>query len=119
MELMSEIPGMIVFSFHTCMFQARRKKDTAIWTSINELKLHLERKCDGQHEHLQWGRADTHNGFATADECAYNEHMCSSWAQAISDFAIAQGFTPPAEDLQSAIGGTEGQLNQINKTILE
>ena len=45
--------------------------------------------------------------------------MCSSWAQTISDFAIAQGFTSPAENLQSAIGGTEGQLNQINKTILK
>ena len=105
MELMSEIPELIAFSFHTCMFQAKRKKDTAIWTSVHELKLHLERKCDGQHEHLQWGRADTHNGFATAGECAYNEHMCASWAQAISDFAISQGFTPPPEDLQTATDG--------------
>ena len=118
MELMSAIPELIAFSFHTCMFQAKRKKDTAIWTSVHELKLHLERKCDGQHEHLQWGRADTHNGFATADECAYNERMCASWAQAISDFAISQGFSPPPEDLQTATDSHEGQLNQINKTIL-
>ena len=40
-ELMSEIPEIIAFSFHTCMFQARRKKDTAIWTPINDLNFTL------------------------------------------------------------------------------
>jgi hypothetical protein len=64
-------------SFHTCMFQAKRKKDTAI--CIRELRNHLERKCDSQHEHLAWGKSEKHDGFATADECAYNESMCASW----------------------------------------
>ena len=70
MELMQKIPNFVAFSFHTCMFQAKRKKDTATWTSIKELRLHLERKCDNKREHLQWGRAAKHNGFATAEECA-------------------------------------------------
>ena len=94
-ELVQEIPTLVAFSFHTCMFQAKRKKDTAIWTSISELRHHLERKCDGKHEHLAWGKVDTHNGFATAEECACNEHMCASWAQAIFDYAVAQGFQVP------------------------
>ena len=116
LELMQEIPSFVAFSFHACMFQAKRKKDTAIWTSIKEFRRHLERKCDDKHEHLPWGRAATHNGFAAADECAYNEHMCASWAQALSDHALAMGFSPPALDMQQGIGRFD--MNQINKTIL-
>ena len=115
-ELINEIPSLIAFSFHTCMFQAKRKKDTAIWTSIKELRSHLERKCDGQHEHLAWGKSEKHDGFATADECAYNENMCASWAQAVFDFAVARGFHVPASDMQDDANGTEAA--QINKTIL-
>ena len=115
-ELIDEIPSLIAFSFHTCMFQAKRKKDTAIWTSIRELRNHLKRKCDSQHEHLAWGKSDKHDGFATADKCAYNERMCASWAQAISDFAVASGYHGPPFDMQEDINSAEAA--QINKTIL-
>jgi hypothetical protein len=113
-ELIDEIPSLVAFSFHTCMFQAKRKKDTAIWTSIRELRNHLERKCDSQHEHLAWGKSEKHDGFATADECAYNESMCASWAQAIFDFAVARGYHVPPLDMQDDINGPEAA--QINKT---
>ena len=76
----------------------------------------LERKCGGRHEHLAWGKADTHDGFATAEECAYNEHMCASWAQAIYDYAVAQGFHMPPPDMQQVTSGPD--VVQINKTIL-
>ena len=115
-ELAEEIMGLVAFSFHTCMFQAKRKKDTAIWTSISELRSHLERKCDGLHDHLAWGKADTPNGFATAEECAYNEHMCASWAQAIFDYAVKQGFHAPPCDMQHTLEGQE--MAQVNQTIL-
>ena len=115
-ELIDEIPSLVAFSFHTCMFQAKRKKDTAIWTSIRELRNHLERKCDGQHDHLTWGKSDKHDGFATADECAYNENMCASWAQAIFDFAVARDFHVPPPDMEHEVSGPEA--TQINKTIL-
>ena len=115
-QLMELVPDLIAFSFHTCMFQARRKKDTAIWTSVLELRHHLERKCDNSHEHLAWGKADTHNGFATAEECAYNEHMCASWAQAIADFAISKGYITPPQCLDDAPDAYNHA--QVNKTIL-
>ena len=79
-RLLQSIPDLIAFSFHTCMFQASRKKDTALWTSVQELRQHLERKCDNLHDHLPWGKSLSGDGFATADECAYNENMCASCA---------------------------------------
>ena len=59
----------------------------------------LERKCGGRHEHLAWGKADTHD--------AYNEHMCASWAQAIYDYAVAQGFRMPPPDMQQVTSGPD------------
>ena len=103
-----------LFLFTLACFRQRRKKDTAIWTSIRELRNHLERKCDSQHEHLAWGKSEKHDGFATADECAYNESMCGSWAQAIFDFAVARGYHVPPLDMQDDINGPEAA--QINKT---
>eukprot|EP00435_Cladocopium_sp_Y103_P074393 s19_g48.t1 len=113
--LLQSIPDLIAFSFHTCMFSAPRKKDTAIWASFEQLRAHLERKCDGNHEHLPWGLADSANGFATAAECAYNEHMCASWAQAVTDYAATLGYVPPPQDFQS---GPNCNNVHINKTIL-
>ena len=115
-ELLDQIPDLIAFSFHTCMFQAKRKKDTAIWTSVPELRKHLERKCDGNHVHLAWGQSAGSNGFATADECAYNEHMCASWAQGVADYATKIGYLAPSPDLEHM--GSNDNLNQLNKAIL-
>ena len=42
--------------------------------------------------------------------------MCASWAQAISDFAVASGYHVPPSDMQEDINSTEAA--QINKTIL-
>ena len=50
-QLLEAIPDLIAFSSRACMFAAKRKKDTALWTSVAQLRTHLERKCDDQHEH--------------------------------------------------------------------
>ena len=42
-NLLHSIPDLVAFSFHTCMFAANRKKDTALWTSVHQLRQHLER----------------------------------------------------------------------------
>ena len=55
-ELLAQLGNFDAFSFHTCMFAAKRKKDTAIWTSVPQLRAFLERKCNDQHEHLPWGK---------------------------------------------------------------
>ena len=115
-ELAEAIVRLVALSFHTRMFQAKRKKDTAIWTSISELSSHLERKCEGLHDHLVWDKVDTPNGFATAEECAYNLHTCASWAQTIFDYAVKLGFHAPPCDMEHT--HDDQTWPKINKTIL-
>ena len=114
-HLLQAIPSLIAFSFHTCMFAASRKKDTALWTSIPDLRRRLERKCDGNHEHLKWGKTST--GFATAEECAYNDTLCAAWAEGIFDFAISQGFQPPPATI-GEVQAASTHATYVNKAIL-
>eukprot|EP00435_Cladocopium_sp_Y103_P021857 s2092_g5.t1 len=97
------------------MFAAKRKKDTALWTSVPELRTHLERKCDDSHPHLKWGQTST--GFATAEECAYNDSMSSAWAEAIFDFALKRDYFAPPTTVQEATSLTSSST-YINKAIL-
>ena len=114
-QLLGSVRNLIAFSFHTCMFAAKRKKDTAIWTSIPQLRQHLERKCDDRHEHLPWGKTAT--GFATAEECAYNDTLCASWAEAIYDYALTQNFSPPPE-IVDEVTASSSSAQHVNKAIL-
>lgn len=114
-ELLKQLNSFDAFSFHTCMFAAKRKKDTAIWTSVPQLRIFLERTCNGQHEHLPWGKTAT--GFATAEECAYNDHLCAAWAEAIYQFALANNFVPAAE-LATQVTSQSAAAPALNKAIL-
>ena len=83
------------FCFHNCMFGSRRKKMTAIWTSVEEL-LQLERICDDTHEHDAWG-VTKDGSFATTQECACDPVLCAHWANAIAQHAQRMGYeAPPA-----------------------
>eukprot|EP00435_Cladocopium_sp_Y103_P050182 s4628_g15.t1 len=115
MDLLTALPNLVAFSFHTCMFAAKRKKDTALWTSVPELRMHVERKCDDSHPHLGWGQTST--GFATAEECAYNDAMSAAWAEAISDFALNRNYFAPPTTVQEASAATASST-YINKAIL-
>ena len=115
LHLLKMLPDLIAFSFHTYMFAAQRKKDTAIWTCVPQLRLHVERKCDGLHEHLRWGKTAT--SFATAEECAYNDTLCAAWAEAIFDFAISRGYVKPPETVHEIQAAT-AQAAYFNKAIL-
>ena len=114
-HLLKMLPDLIAFSFHTYMFAAQRKKDTAIWTCVPQLRLHVERKCDGLHEHLRWGKTAT--SCATAEECAYNDTLCAAWAEAIFDFAISWGYVKPPETVHEIQAAT-AQAAYFNKAIL-
>ena len=114
-NLLHTIPDLVAFSFHTCMFAASRKKDTALWTSVHQLRQHLERKCDDNHQHQRWGRTAT--GFATAEECAYNDTLCAAWSEAIYDFALDAGFSPPPATIADVHAAT-AQASFVNKAIL-
>ena len=114
-EMVQQLQHFDAFSFHTCMFAAKRKKDTAIWTSVPQLREYLERKCDDSHQHLPWGR--TEKGFATAEECAYNDNLCSSWAEAITAFALTRNYVVPPSTIQDIQQATHS-VAHIDKAIL-
>lgn len=92
------------------MFQAPRKKDTAIWCNI-ELRQHLERKCDDSHAHAKGGR--TPSGFATAEECAYNDSIAA--AEAIYEYALSIGFQ---ESPETVFSDTQDVNLVTNKAII-
>ena len=93
------------------MFQAPRKKDTAIWCNIDELRQHLERKCDDSHAHAKGGR--TPSGFATAEECAYNDSIAA--AEAIYEYALSIGFQ---ESPETVFSDTQDVNLVTNKAII-
>ena len=96
---------LTAFAFHTCMYNAPRKKRTAIWTSVREM-LALQRDCDESHVHKPWGLTED-NTFATAEECAYNAELAENWAVSITDYAKAEGLvSPPATLEQTAFHPT-------------
>ena len=102
--------------FHTCMFGAARKKETALWTNIMEL-CQLSRSCTGDHPHAAWGLTPT-GTFATADECAYNSTLCAHWAAAIEQYAIRRGLQPAPATLDN-VGPDHLHLkDKVNRAIL-
>ena len=115
-KLQAAISDFLAFSFHTCMFQAERKKDTAIWTSVPQLQSALERKCDGNHSHKPWGLVGP-NEFATAEECAYNVELARTWAQAIADYAIACNVVPEPQTFDEA-RSHHAKTTKLNQALL-
>ena len=112
-ELQSNIFGVL---FHTCMFGAQRKKQTALWTNVKELK-QLNRTCSGAHEHLAWGLTPT-GSFATADECAYNAELCAHWAAAIEQYALNMQLAPAPETLDIVDVSDMHLKDRANRAIL-
>eukprot|EP00435_Cladocopium_sp_Y103_P025194 s3525_g6.t1 len=103
-------------SFHTCMFGSRRKKLTAIWTSVRDLE-QLQRFCDGSHDHEAWGL--TRDGtFATAQECAYDPTLCAHWAHAIAQYAKRLGYSEPPTTFDDVGPGHLHVRDQANRAIL-
>ena len=115
-KLQAAISDFLAFSFHTCMFQAERKKDTAIWTSVPQLQSALERKCDGNHSHKPWGLVGP-NEFATAEECAYNVELARTWAQAVADYAIACDVVPEPQTFDEA-RSHHAKTTKLNQALL-
>ena len=104
---------MDVPTAHMIKMATLDEKDTAIWTSIRELRQRLERKCDGRHAHARWGR--TSSGFATAEECAYNDSISAAWAEAICQCALSRGFQDVPE---TVLTDTSAVNTTTNKAIL-
>ena len=117
LQLQKAVHKFAAFSFHTCMFQSERKKDTALWTSMFQLQQVLERKCDGKHLHLGWG-VTNEGGFATAEETAYNDTLASTWAQAVADVASHENIEMEPTTMYDTSELHVSQTKQLNKAFL-
>eukprot|EP00435_Cladocopium_sp_Y103_P061413 s1136_g23.t1 len=102
--------------FHNCMFGSKRKKLTALWTNIAELK-ELQRLCDDSHPHEAWG-VTSDGSFATAAECAYDPILCAHWADAIAKYAVRLGYCEPPQTLQDVQSSHLHLKDQTNRAIL-
>ena len=90
------------------MYNAPRKKTTALWGNFEELKL-LGRTCDEKHVHQPWGvvhqQGQMH--FATAEECAYNDTLATAWASVVWMHAQQKGITKDAATLDEVTLATK------------
>ena len=116
---LQNLVGVRSIAFHTCMYGAPRRKETAIWTNVNSLCA-LALTCDGRHQHLKWGIVkDKHKShFATKEECAYNVQLSRAWAQLIHHEACAIGLTEAPSTLQEVAPEHSRQQPVTNKAIL-
>ena len=104
------------FAFHTCMYNAPRKKTTAIWASVKQMAA-LCRQCDGSHEHKPWGLTEN-NTFATAEECAYNTELAEHWAATVSEFAEARGVLRQPSTLGETAFHPTMNNDYANRTVI-
>ena len=116
---LQHLEGVKAIAFHTCMYGAPRRKETAVWTNVDELSS-LQLSCDGKHQHMKWGIVkDKHRShFATRDECAYNAQLSKAWAQLIHHAACARGLTDAPSTLQDVAPEHSRQQPVTNKAIL-
>ena len=116
-HLMQACRNLCAVSFHTCMYDAPRKKTTALWGNFEELKL-LARTCDGKHTHLPWGVTHQHGKpeFATAEECAYNDVLSAAWASVVWLHAQTRGIKNDASTFDEVELATK-QTQVTNKAM--
>ena len=116
-RLMKSALKIFGVSFHTCMYNAPRKKTTALWGNFEELKL-LGRTCDEKHVHQPWGvvhqQGQMH--FATAEECAYNDTLAAAWASVVWMHAQQKGIAKDAATLDEVTLATK-QTQVTNKAM--
>ena len=79
--------------FDSCMHGGMRAKHTSFLCGSEEL-LSLAVRCDGQHEHLEWGLLPD-GTFSTATEAEYPDVLCSRIAELVSALAMRKGFKAP------------------------
>ena len=56
-------------------------------------------------------------GFATAEECAYNDPLCAAWAEGVYDMAITKGYCPPPATV-GEVHAASTHATYVNKAIL-
>ena len=103
--------------FHTiyqgCMHGGERPK-WSLWISNWQKLQRLSVVCDNQHEHLPWGvkRTVSGNAYATAEEAAYPQLLCTRVTLALVDQLFELGVQHSAVSLDDSwdptMSGTAG-----------
>lgn len=118
MQKLMSLPSTVAVAFHTCMFGAERRKETAIWANARELKA-LERCCDENHYHLPWGlTSGSKRTFATTEECAYNKQLAAAWADVIVTAAVNRGLSLQPQTMMDITPQHSRQRQVTNKAVL-
>ena len=116
---LATLPSVIAVAFHTCMYGAERRKETAIWANAQEFKA-MERSCDDNHYHLPWGlTSGSKRTFATTEECAYNKQLAAAWADVVVvSVAINRGLSPQPNTMLDVTPQHSRQQQVTNKAVL-
>ena len=80
--------GVVEVCFHTCMFQAQRKKRTKLLCNHKAFDV-LAIDCDDNHQHLPWGLAG--DQWATAQETEYPHKFCQAYAKVCHHLFLQHG----------------------------
>ena len=103
------------FSFHTCMFAAKKKERYSNLDISPQIRAYLERKCDNEHQHLPWGR--TEKGLQRQRNVPTTTAYVHSWAEAITAFALSKNFVAPPLTIADVQYETHS-VTHVNKAIL-
>ena len=85
---------------HHCMFGSQRRKHTLLCHNIPFVQA-LQVTCDGQHDHLPWGRLPD-GGPAMKTEVSYPPLLCRCLAHACVNQLLHLGAIAPAVTLHNA-----------------
>ena len=119
MQKLSTVTPLYAIAFHTCMFGAERRKETAIWANVQEFSA-LERCCDEKHSHQPWGlvKSGSKRKFATTEECAYNKQLAAAWADVVVNAALNRGLAPKPTSMLDVTPQHARQHQITNKAVL-
>ena len=79
--------------FDSCMHGGSRAKYTSFLCGSDAFS-HLALRCDGRHEHLEWGLLPD-GAFSTATEAEHPDLLCSRIAEEVTALALRLGYTEP------------------------
>ena len=106
-------PETDINDFRSCMLGGSRDKRCR-WISSKLLFRQLRLECDGLHSHRPWGFVEAEGQFATADEAAYPDILCTTAAQLVHSRCIADGCVAVPQSLESG-ALSELQILQLKR----
>ena len=103
---------------HSCMYGSRKKKATALLSSIALPR--MMRVCDGSHRHEPWGIREIQHRwhFSTSDAAEYEPGFCKALAADLLEACQAKGCVLSSErmsplQIQAVAAGKQPRRSQV------